>query len=173
MTKALVGFVVAFGLASSGLAQSDFRALIRIDLRATALLPGSSTPDHWEAHHFYAQGGLLVTTFVQRSTHGVHNFILRGKPGSDVLAALKRTLKENRIGQQRNCWTNRDPRLTGKEEVIWNGRGSREHRFVVTFSREAVAGLPECSAETEGILEILDDYYSIALHFGELIVHSD
>ncbi len=173
--KALwVSILLVLGVAESSLAQDRYRVLVQMNLRVTVrFVGGPDTPSFWERHRFYARGGLLTRTLVQRTSQGVGNSILRGTPGEVFLAELKSALSRNRIGMQKSCWTVLDPRFSGEEEIIWNGRGGRENRFVVTFSQEPVAGLPKCPAETENILFALGFYDELTQERGELIVHSD
>lgn len=161
-------------LAESAGATGDFRALIRRDLRVTVVYPGPpGQPDHWQRSELYTRGGFMTSNFVARNSESVNTAILRGTAPAEVVAFLKRTLNEQHIGQQRACWSDRDPRFSGSDELVWNGRGGREHRFTVTYAREPAAGLPKCPEATEKILEALDILYDVVVATGELIVDSD
>ncbi|MEP7008952.1 MAG: hypothetical protein ABJC13_01370 [Acidobacteriota bacterium] len=169
-----ISILFVLGLAECSLAQDRYRVLVRMNLRVTVHFVGvPDAPSYWEGHRLYARGGYLTETLVQRNAQGLNNSFLRGAPGPVFLTELRRVLNVNRIGVQKSCWTDRDPRFAGEEEVVWNGRGGRENRFVVTFAREPVAGLPKCSAETENILNALDFYEELTQERGESIVYSD
>ncbi len=173
--KALwISIVLILGISDSSLAQDRYRVMVQMNLRVTVnFVGGPDAPSYWDRHRVYARGGLLTETVVQRTARGLSNSFLRGTPGDVFLAELKSALNQNRIGLQRSCWTDLDPRFAGEQEIIWNGRGGRENRFVVTFSQVPVAGLPKCSVETENILFALDFYEELTQARGELIVHSD
>lgn len=173
--KALwISTLLVLGLTEDSFAQDRYRVMVQMNLRVTVNFVGiPDAPSYWERHRLYARGGYLTQTFVRRNAQGLSNSFLRGTPGDEFLVLLKRALNENRIGMQRDCWTDLDPRLAGDQEIIWNGRGGRENRFVVTFSQDPVAGLPKCPTETEEILFALDFYEERTQERGELIVHSD
>lgn len=169
-----ISILLVLGVAERSQAQDRYRVLVQMNLRVTVTFPGDpSVLSHLERHRVYARGGYLTETTVERTANGLGNSFLRGTPGEVFLAELRSALNRNRIGVQKSCWTDLDPRFSGEEEIVWNGRGGQENRFVVTFSQGPVTGMPKCPAETENILFALDFYEELTQARGELIVHSD